>query len=93
MLALLRTVSVASLFACGMLQAAPLPRFAQPNSIWNVDVSAATPRLNSTLMMQHLEAIAVATGPAGKYWGDHRGNVDFQIDFSFYVLHATNATP
>ena len=87
------TGSMALLLACASAHAANLPHFTQPNAIWNWDVSSAPTRTNSTLMMQHLEAIAVATGPAGKYWGDNRGNVDFQIDFSFYVLHATNATP
>ena len=87
-------------FACAALLAAfttahgaSLPHFTQPNAIWNEAVTSAPTRSNSTLMMQHLEAIAASTGPAGKYWGDSRGNVDFQIDFSFYVLHATNATP
>ena len=91
----LRTVSVASLLASGMLHAAVLPRFAQPNAIWNVDVSTATARLNSVQMMQHLESLATTEHPTetGKYWGDNRHNQDFQIDFSFYVLHATNATP
>jgi hypothetical protein len=83
----------ALLVVCTSAQAANLPEFSAPNAIWNWDVSTARTRTNSTQMMQRLEAIAVATGPAGKYWGDDRGNVDFQIDFSFYVLHASNATP
>lgn len=66
--------------------AAPLPRFTQPNAIWNVDVSAAPLRANSAAMMSHLAAFS-ASG-----WGDTR-NFDFQIDFSFYVLHADASTP
>jgi hypothetical protein len=84
---------IAILLAVSASQAAVLPEFTQPNAIWNEDVSGAALRTNSTQMMQRLEAIAAANTPAGKYWGDNRGNVDFQIDFSFYVLHATNATP
>ena len=65
--------------------AAPLPRFTQPNAIWNVDVSHAQLRTNSALMMTHLAAFS-ASG-----WGDTR-DFDFHIDFSFYVLHANGAT-
>lgn len=65
--------------------AAPLPRFSQPTAIWNVDVSHATLRSNSALMMTHLAAFS-ASG-----WGDDR-DFDFQIDFSFYVLHANGST-
>ncbi len=83
---------IAILFAASVSQAAVLPRFTQ-NAIWNADVTNVPARTNSLMMMQRLEAIAAATGPAGKYWGDSGGNEDFQIDFSFYVLHATNATP
>ncbi|MEO5561564.1 MAG: hypothetical protein ABIO49_16465 [Dokdonella sp.] len=66
--------------------AAPLPRFTQPNSIWNTDVSTATLRSNSTAMMTHLGT--AFNGP----WGDTR-NFDFQIDFGMYVLHANASTP
>ncbi len=77
-----------------LLRAAPLPRFTQPNSIWNEDVSNASLRSNSSQMMAHLEALAASGNGAGKWGGDkHDNNSDFQIDFSFYVLHATNATP
>ena len=69
--------------ACG---AAPLPRFTQPNAIWNVDVSHAALRPNSAAMMTHLAAFS----PHG--WGDDR-DFDFHIDFSFYVLHANGSTP
>ncbi len=82
-------------FAGGGLQAAVLPEFIQPNAVWNRDVSNAATRSNSTQMMQHLETLAMTEHPGetGKYWGDQNHNQDFQIDFSFYVLHATNATP
>jgi serine/threonine-protein kinase len=70
--------------ACG---AAPLPKFTQPNAIWNVDVSNATLRSNSAAMMTHLAAFS----PHG--WGDDDSDFDFHIDFSFYVLHANAATP
>jgi serine/threonine-protein kinase len=67
-------------------QAAPLPRFTQPNSIWNTELSNPVLRSNSAAMMAHLGT--AFNGP----WGDTR-NFDFQIDFSFYVMHATTATP
>lgn len=66
--------------------AAPLPKFTQPNAIWNVDVSHAPLRPNSAAMTAHLAGFS-ASG-----WGDTR-NFDFQIDFSFYVLHAAASTP
>jgi serine/threonine-protein kinase len=69
-----------------LVAAAPLPRFTQPTAIWNVDVSNATLRGNSGLMMTHLAAFS-SLG-----WGDDR-NIDFQIDFSFYVLHGNASTP
>jgi serine/threonine-protein kinase len=87
-----RLTMLTALLIGGSLHAAGIPRFVQPNAIWNVDVTSAPTRLNSGPMMTHLEAIA-ATHPQSGKWGDNRGNVDFQIDFSFYVLHATNATP
>jgi len=89
-----RTLSLLTmLLAAGAVHAAPLPRFSQPNAIWNEDISHAPMRGNSALMMQRLEAIA-ATHPESGKWGDHRGNVDFQLDiYDFYVLHASNATP
>ncbi|MEO5624877.1 MAG: hypothetical protein ABIQ70_02570 [Dokdonella sp.] len=64
---------------------APLPRFTQPNAIWNVDVSQAQLRTNSAPMMTHLAAFS-SLG-----WGDAR-NFDFQIDFGMYVLHANAST-
>lgn len=93
------------LFAFGMVvaghaRAAALPRFTQPNAVWNLDVSNAPLRSNSAAMMQHLEDLAttirgtdcfVPGDPSG-CWGDSRV-IDFQIDFSFYVLHAGQATP
>lgn len=66
--------------------AAPLPKFTQPNAIWNVDVSHAPLRTNSAAMMTHL------AGFSSLGWGDTR-NFDFQIDFSFYVMHADASTP
>ena len=75
-------------------KAAALPRFTQPNAIWNQDISATQPRSNSALMMQHLEFLATQHTGAGKWGGDSpASNHDFQIDLSFYVLHATNSTP
>lgn len=69
-----------------MCAAAPLPKFTQPNAIWNVDVSEAPLRANSAAMMTHL------AGLSSLGWGDTR-NFDFQIDFSFYVMHAGASTP
>lgn len=66
--------------------AAPLPRFTQPNAIWNIDASQLAKRSNSAQMMTHLASFS-SLG-----WGDTR-NIDFQIDLSFYVLHANAATP
>jgi len=66
--------------------AVPLPRFTQPNAIWNVDVSHAQLRTNSAAMMTHL------AGFSSLGWGDDR-NFDFQIDFGMYVLHANASTP
>ena len=88
-------LGVAMLLVCAAPHAAVLPEFTQPNAIWNEDVSTAHTRTNSGLMMQHLETLAATEHPTetGKYWGDNRHNQDFQIDFSIYVLHATNATP
>ena len=83
-------LSPLSAFAWG----AALPHFISPNAIWNVDVTNATLRPNSTQMMDHLEFLATLhTGP-GLWGGDKKAsNSDFQIDFSFYALHATNSTP
>ena len=80
--------------------AAPLPHFTQPNAIWNQDVSSATLRSNSAQMMQHLEDLAssirgsscVAAGKGSVCWGDTRV-FNFQIDLSFYALHADAGTP
>jgi serine/threonine-protein kinase len=80
--------------------AAPLPHFTQPNAIWNVDVSSVPLRQNSAQMMQHLEDLATAIrgsdcfapGSGSGCWGDTR-IFDFQIDLSFYVLHANQSTP
>jgi serine/threonine-protein kinase len=81
------------MLVAGAAQAVPLPRFSQPNAIWNQNIKQAPTRTNSLLMMQRLEAIAATHAQAGK-WGDHRGNVDFQLDiYDFYVMHATSTTP
>jgi serine/threonine-protein kinase len=82
------------------VSAAPLPRFLQPNAIWNQDISNATLRSNSALMMQHLEDLAssikgsscVGSGKTSVCWGDSR-LFNFQIDLSMYVLHANASTP
>lgn len=66
--------------------AAPLPRFVQSTAIWNIDASPLATRTNSALMMNHLAAFS------SKGWGDTR-DFDFQIDLSFYVLHANASTP
>ena len=64
--------------------AVPLPRFTQPNAIWNVDVSHAQLRTNSAAMMTHL------AGFSSLGWGDDR-NFDFQIDFGMET--STVSTP
>ena len=76
------------------LSAAPLPHFTAPNAIWNQDVSNAPTRQNSAAMMQHLEYLATLHTGSGKWGGDKlASNHDFQIDLSFYVLHANASTP
>jgi serine/threonine-protein kinase len=85
--------------AAGRVGAAALPHFTEPNAIWNADVSQAPLRSNSALMMQHLEALGSAIrgsncatpGTGAGCWGDTRV-FNFQLDISFYVLHATQAT-
>jgi len=87
--------AVASLAAT----AAALPHFTQPNAIWNQDVSKAPLRANSAAMMTHLEDLATAirgsdcfaSGTGSGCWGDTR-IFNFQLDISFYVLHAGQAT-
>jgi len=83
------------MFASLAARSAELPHFTQANAIWNEDVSNAPLRANSTEMMTRLETLAASHTPAGVYWGGDKpnSNVDFQIDFSFYALHATNSTP
>jgi serine/threonine-protein kinase len=79
---------------------AALPHFTQPNAIWNQDVSNAPLRSNSAAMMTHLEDLAtairgsscVASGKGSVCWGDTRV-FNFQIDLSFYALHANASTP
>lgn len=71
-------------------EAAALPRFTQPNAVWNVDVSSASLRANSAAMMTHLESLSSS---GTKKWGGDGSNFDFQIDFSMYVLHADATTP
>jgi hypothetical protein len=93
-------LAVAAVIAPIAANAAALPHFTQPNAIWNQDVSGATLRSNSALMMQHLEDLAtqirgsscVAAGKGSVCWGDTRV-FNFQIDISFYVLHADANTP
>jgi len=82
----MRKCAIFGLVFSATCAAAPVPRFTQPNAIWNVDVSHAPLRANSAAMMSHL------AGVSGPGWGS-TGNVDFQIDFSFYVLHADTSTP
>ena len=65
--------------ACLSATAASLPEF-PPNAVWNRDVSHAALNPNSTAMLNHLQALGG--------WGT--GATHFQIDFSFYVLHADN---
>jgi serine/threonine-protein kinase len=80
--------------------AAALPHFTQPNAVWNLDVSNAPLRPNSAAMMTHLEDLAttirgsscVAAGKGSVCWGDTRV-FNFQIDLSFYALHADASTP
>ncbi|HEX6834324.1 MAG TPA: hypothetical protein VF132_12385, partial [Rudaea sp.] len=79
-----------------------LPRFTQPNAVWNVDVSGSSVHLrtNSAQMMQRLEAIAASRVGSGKWGGDIKpgnpgaaSNSDFQIGFDFYVLHSNRTAP
>jgi len=79
--------------------ASPLPHFTRPNAVWNQDVSNATLRSNSAAMMMHLEDLATtirgsdcfAPGTGSGCWGDTR-IFNFQLDISFYVLHAVQTT-
>ncbi|HSC12059.1 MAG TPA: hypothetical protein VLC97_13880 [Rhodanobacteraceae bacterium] len=79
--------------------AAQLPHFTQPNAVWNRDVSSAAANANSLAMMQHLEAFSsnirgsacYLPGTGSGCWGDTRV-FDFQLDISFYVLHANQST-
>jgi serine/threonine-protein kinase len=84
--------------------AAALPHFTQPNAIWNADVSNATLRSNSALMMTHLESIATTrrgspcqnAGTNSGCWGGDGGatsNINFQMDLTNYALHADAGTP
>ncbi|HEX3897511.1 MAG TPA: hypothetical protein VHW73_15050 [Rudaea sp.] len=86
--------TVALLMWCAA-HATVLPEFEQPGAIWNQDVTNATLRTNSTLMMTHVESLTVGHSGSGKWGGGSKepANFDFQIDFSFYVLHATNEAP
>lgn len=60
----------------------PLPRF-PPSAVWNRDVSAPSLKHpNSDNMIAHLASLGG--------WGT--GATNFQIDFSFYVLHADSGT-
>jgi hypothetical protein len=95
------TLLLASLLLAPLVAAAaPLPHFTQPNAIWNQDVSGAALRPNSAAMMTHLEDLAttirgsscVAAGKGSVCWGDGRV-FNFQIDLSFYALHADANTP
>jgi serine/threonine-protein kinase len=76
--------------------AAALPHFTQPNAVWNLDVSNAPLRSNSAAMMTHLEDLATTIRGSdcfapGSGSGDTR-IFDFQLDISFYVLHAGQST-
>jgi serine/threonine-protein kinase len=72
-------VAIVSL-ACLAASAATLPRF-PPNAVWNRDVSAPPLKHpNSDNMIAHLATLGG--------WGT--GSTSFQIDFSFYVLHANS---
>jgi serine/threonine-protein kinase len=92
-------LTIAGLAALSCAHGAPLPHFTQPNAVWNLDVSSAPLRTNSAPMMQHMEDLATsirgtscfAAGSPSGCWGDSRV-IDFQIDFSFYVLHANQST-
>lgn len=72
-------VALIAALACLSATAASLPRF-PPNAVWNRDVSHAPLNPNSTAMLNHLQSLGG--------WGT--GATHFQIDFSFYVLHADN---
>jgi len=82
----MRKLLLSGLLLPAVCAAVPLPKFTQPNAIWNVDVSHAPLRANSAAMMTHL------AGFSSHGWGDTR-DFDFQIDFSFYVMHANASTP
>ena len=92
-------LTVVGALACAAAVAAPLPHFTQPSAVWNRDVSNAPLRSNSAAMMAHLEDLATAIrgsdcfvpGSGSGCWGDTR-IFDFQLDISFYVMHATQAT-
>ncbi len=65
-------------FAFTLVHADPLPRF-PASAVWNRDVSAPSLKHpNSDNMIAHLSSLGG--------WGT--GATNFQIDFSFYVLHA-----
>lgn len=70
-------VAFVAVFASLLSAAASLPEF-PPNAVWSRDVSQAPLNPNSTAMLNHLQSLGG--------WGT--GATSFQIDFSFYVLHA-----
>ncbi|MGH8040744.1 MAG: hypothetical protein ACREPN_01730 [Rudaea sp.] len=72
-------IAASAALACLSTMAASLPEF-PPNSVWRRDVSQAPLNPNSTAMLNHLQSLGG--------WGT--GTTKFQIDFSFYVLHANS---
>ena len=80
------TMSCSSLFALVLVagtslvaNADPVPRF-PASAVWNQDVSAAPLNPNSANMITHAQTHGA--------WG-----INFNIDFPFYILHATGTTP
>lgn len=68
------------LLVCVNASADILPRF-PPGAVWYQDVSALPLKHpNSDNMIDHLDSLGG--------WGTGAGATNFQIDFSFYVLHA-----
>src|SRR3982751_3836293 len=80
------SIIAAACLMASVASAAPLPRFTQQTAIWNTDARTLATRSNSAQMMTHLAAFS------SRGWGDTR-DFDFQIDLSFYVQHASAATP
>ena len=80
---LVTAATTALLAIADLATALPLPRF-PPSAVWNRDVSAPSLKHpNSDNMINHLSALGG--------WGT--GATAFQIDFSFFVLHANAGIP